>query len=186
MGSLPYMLAPEQRTRQSKTCVAVAFLPKFGWGAGFGWKFSSILPRRLVRGAQEEQQSSVCSGALADEPHGSPHLEVIRRDDSWAWNNYLIGRKRKSGALKYHLGISKTLVFLGSLAELLIKTILLSFLHVNYIFLHFAEFRGTVNFWVLKKKEVGRKGKSVTHLAWLIWAEKCCLRILQRVFWSCL
>lgn len=59
--------------------------------------------------------------------------------------------KRQSGALKYHLGISNVLVFLVSLAELLIKmvnSIVVFFLSLstnNLRFLtHFSELRGTV------------------------------------------
>ena len=71
---------------------------------------------------------------------------------------YVDHGKRQSGALKYPLGISKVLVFLGSLAELLIRmlnSVVVFFAQVTYIFSHFSELRSTV----LSSKEEGRKGK---------------------------
>lgn len=40
---------------------------------------------------------------------------------------YVDHGKKQSMALKYHLGISKMLIFLGSVAKLLVKILLLSF-----------------------------------------------------------
>lgn len=111
--------------------------------------------------------------------------------DTWRWHAgmfpeietialYVDHGKKQSVALKYHLGISKMLVFLGFVAKLLVKMV--NFAVVFFFFptsdLHLLTLiwtkRHCVKHWVVKKK-----GKTIAYLAWLIQAEKCSFRILQ-------
>lgn len=183
VGCLPYIWVQEQRRRQNKTCVALVF----------PHKFSSSLPRHRAHGAQQEAALYKEEAVVYKQEADSLMLRFTILA-TWRWHAgmfseaetttlYVDHGKRQGVALKYHLGISKMLVLLDSVAKLLVRMVNSAVVFFFTSDLHLLPFvwtkRDCVKHWAVKKTERGRKGKTISHLAWLIQAEKWSFRILQ-------